>query len=374
MDKQQLIDWIQLINSDNVGPVTFYKLLAKHGSAAEALQVLSTKQTLFSRSEAEYQLEKAERNGIHVLTQTDSAYPENLHQLNDAPPVLFVKGRVDILNYPAAVSIVGSRNASVGGRKIAAKIACDLTENDVLVISGMARGIDSAAHKGAMYAKNQRGLTVAVLGTGADVPYPTENTALYEQICEQGAVVSEFLPGTKPQANNFPRRNRLVSALSAGTLVVEASLNSGSLITARMALEQGKDIFAVPGSPYEGRSTGCNKLIREGAVLTESAEDILEVLRFTQNRQIKAYQTADLFINTLDKPQKNADSSPQKKVAPDLPLVSFIPENGIDIDELIRLSGEDAAQAMIKITELELDGVIERINGNTLILSTDRKI
>lgn len=376
MKQQELIDWIQLINSDGIGPVSFYKLLNKHGSAAEALKYLSAKQELFSRKDAEYMFKKAEQSKIAIITRTDEHYPQNIAELNDAPPILFVKGRADILNYPATISIVGSRNATVNGRKIASKIAYDLTQNDVIVTSGMARGIDAAAHKGALYAKEQQGATIAVLGTGVDVPYPAENNALYEQICEQGAVISEFALGTTPQAANFPRRNRLVSALGVGTLVVEASLNSGSLITARTALEQGKDIFAVPGSPLDGRSAGANKLIREGAILTESADDILQTLRFTQNQQIKTYSLHDAKAKPLDKPQKNDNICAQTDTAETKSnteaLTALIPPEGIGIDELIRTGGGNAEQTMMMITELELEGVIERVNGSTLVLKNKR--
>lgn len=375
MNESELIDWIQLINTDGIGPVRFYKLLAKYGSAKESLKVLSAKQALFLRKDAEYELEKARRLNIRIIARDDKDYPQNFNQLNDAPPVLYVKGRTGILNYPAMISIVGARNASVNGRKIASKIAYDLTESEIIVVSGMARGIDAAAHKGALFAKKEHGTTIAVLGTGVDVAYPKENQGLYEQICAQGAVVSEFALGTQPQAANFPRRNRLVSALSAGTLVVEASLNSGSLITARMALEQGKDIFAVPGSPLEGRSAGCNQLIRDGAYLTESAEDILNTLAFTQNRQIKAFAEVDLFANPLDKEQKSDNIPLQTEKADavsDLPLTDLIPATGIEIDELIRLAGQDTARTMMQITELELEGIVERSGGSTLFLKNQK--
>jgi len=234
----------------------------------------------------------------------------------------------------------------------------------------MARGIDAAAHKGALYAKNQKGPTIAVLGTGVDVVYPEENKELYEQICLYGAVVSEYKLGTTPQTSNFPRRNRIVSALSSAVLVVDASQNSGSLITARLGLEQGKDIFAVPSSPMEGKSSGTNCLIKEGAVLTESAEDILNVLSYTHNRQIKQFEIKeqDLFANTLDKAEKNDNIPIKVKNVETRPLVSIIPDEGIDIDELIRLSGQQAGDVMAQITELELEDIIEKINANTIVL------
>ena len=375
MTEDKLIDWIQLINTDGIGPVRFYKLLEQYGTAAEGLKALAAKQALFSRKSAEYELEKAARLQVKIIAKGDENYPENFNQLNDAPPVIYIRGRTDILNYPAMVSIVGARNASVNGRKIASKIAYDLTESEIIVVSGMARGIDAAAHKGALFAKKEHGTTIAVLGTGVDVAYPKENQGLYEQICAQGAIISEFALGTQPQAANFPRRNRLVSALSAGTLVVEASLNSGSLITARMALEQGKDIFAVPGSPLEGRSAGCNQLIRDGAYLTESAEDILNTLAFTQNRQIKAFAEVDLFANPLDKEQKSDNIPLQTEKADavsDLPLTDLIPATGIEIDELIRLAGQDTARTMMQITELELEGIVERSGGSTLFLKNQK--
>lgn len=363
MKENKLIDWIRLINTDNIGPISFYKLIRQYGSASEALQQLSTQKKVFSRAKAEAEIEKANRLNIKIIMRGDDDYPQMLNQLNDAPPLLYARGQSKLLNYPAAISVVGSRSASVNGRKIASKIAFDLTESDVLIISGMARGIDSAAHKGALYAKGQKGTTVAVLGTGVDVPYPTENTDLYEQICAQGLVVSEYLLGTKAQPTNFPRRNRIVSALGHGVLVVEASLNSGSLITARLGLEQGKDVFAVPGSPLDGHSAGANKLIREGAYLIESAEDILDCLRLTQHNQIKDYITPDLFATPLDKPHKNADIHIKNNPDETSSLLSMIPTDGIETDELIRKCTLSASEAMMQITELELDGKIDRLGS-----------
>ena len=365
MQQKELIEWIQLINTDGIGPVGFYRLLDKFGSAHEALQNLKAKQNIFSSQDAEYELEKAYRNNILILTRNDEKYPLNLAQLNDAPPILYVRGNADLLNYPAMISVVGSRSASLAGRKIASKLSFDLTENEVVIVSGMARGIDAAAHKGALYAKNQQGPTIAVLGTGVDVPYPLENKNLYEQIARQGVIVSEFALGTAAQPQNFPRRNRIISALSAGTLVVEASINSGSLITAKLALEQGKDIFAVPGSPLDGRALGTNKLIKEGAILTETADDVLEVLSFTQNQQIKDFISTDLFVNTLDKAPKNDNIPPQNKNQEhkDSDLLSLITPQGVELDELLRNSGMSFTETMLKITELELEGKIKRING-----------
>ena len=369
MEHKELINWIRLINSNGIGPISFYKLSEKYGSVQDALEHID-KDKVFSIREAEEEIEKANKKGIHIIGLNDKEYPESLKSLNDAPPLLYVKGNIDLLNHPICVSIVGARNASIASRKIASKISFDLTNNDILVISGMARGIDSAAHKGALYAKNQSGPTVAVLGSGVDIVYPTENKELYEQICNLGAIVSEYPLGTLPQTSNFPRRNRIVSALSSAILVIEASLNSGSLITAKLGLEQGKDIFAVPSSPIDGKSAGTNKLIKEGAILTECADDILDVLQYTQSLKIKSFENkkTTLFANTLDKVKKSDNIPVKIKKTNVESLIGLIGENGIEIDELIRLSGSNANEIMAKITELELDGTLERINTNTLIL------
>lgn len=369
-----LIEFIQLINSDGIGPVSFYKLIRQYGNVAEALAQVAQKKKVFSRAAAEDEIAKAEKIGVKIMTCTDSDYPENLRQLNDAPPVLYAYGNTELLHHPVSVSIVGARNASIGGRKMASRIAYDLTEQDVLIISGMAAGIDSAAHKGALYAKNQHGPTIAVLGTGVDEIYPPENRGLYEQILNQGLIVSEFALGTKAQVSNFPRRNRIIAALSVGTLVVEAGLHSGSLITAKQALEQGKEIFAVPGSPMESRSAGPNQLIKDGAVLTENANDILNTLSITQNRQIKNYQ---LELKGLDKPKNNVNISEQKIqtpapipstpiTSPNTPLLSLISYEGVDTDELLRSSGLEQAEFFMQILDLEFAGKIIRLAGNKI--------
>lgn len=365
-----LIKILQIINTEGIGPVTFYKLMQKSADDIDAaLDLLATKKKVFSRDEAESIVEKAQKIGARIITYQDNEYPESLRQLNDAPPVIYALGNVNLLKHPATMAIVGARNASIGGRKMASHIAYDLTENDVLVISGMARGIDCAAHKGALYAKNKQGPTIAVLGTGVDEIYPPENKDVYYQIAEQGLLISEFPLGTAAQISNFPRRNRIIAALSAGTLVVEAGIHSGSLITAQQALEQGKEIFAVPGSPIESRSAGPNHLIKQGAILTENADDILNVLSITQNKQIKNYQ---LELKGLDKPENKANISEHKiekqmtveTPAEKVPLLELISYEGVDIDELLRNSGYEQADFFMQILDLEFAGKIERQVGN----------
>lgn len=369
MQNQKLLDILQLINTDGIGPVTFYNYLKRAGNTEDALQMAAQKRALFPRDMAELELEKAQKNGISIITYEDKLYPKNLLELNDAPPILYALGRIDLLSFPLSVSIVGARNASIAGRKTASRIAYDLTENDVLVVSGMARGIDGAAHKGALYAKAQKGTTIAILGTGVDVPYPTENTELYYNIRDNGLLLSELALGTNAQIANFPRRNRLIAALTEGTLVVEAGINSGSLITAKLALEQGKEIFAVPGSPLESRSAGPNRLIKEGALLTENAEDILNILSMRQNRILKPQKTLQL---PLDKPKNQVNISAQQEILKIQPqtaekntnLLDLISHEGVDIDELLRSCGLSQSEFFAEILDLEFSGKIERHAGN----------
>lgn len=369
--ENKILDYIQLINSANIGPVTFYKLLRQYGSAEAALAALPAGRRTFSRSAAQKEFELARRQNTRLLAFDDPEYPENLRAAEDAPPVIYVRGQINCLRQPLSLSIVGARNASLNGRKLASQISCELTSQGIMIVSGMARGIDTAAHKGAMFALNRSGSTVAVLGTGIDIAYPAENQKLCEQIAGQGAVIFEFPLGTEPSAGNFPRRNRIVSALTDGTLVVEASLHSGSLITARLALEQGRDVFAVPGFPTDERSAGPNKLIKDGAFLVENAEDILNVLSADARRKIprtpRPVQT-DLFVKPLDKESKTADIPDTASPDRETDILSLLTPAGVYVDELIRVSGLDSAAVSLRLLELEMEGRIERQVGNKVAL------
>ena len=365
MATDDIVDILQLINSENVGPVTFYKLLKKFGSAKRALEeaMAVTKIRLFSRDEVFRILEETAKKDIAVISFQDTLYPQRLLGLSDAPPVLFVRGNLKLLNAPASLSIVGARNASINGRKTASRIAYDLTNQNVVIISGMARGIDAAAHKGSLYAFNQQGPTIAVLGTGVDVPYPDENQSLYEQIVEQGCVISEFLPGTLPQALNFPRRNKIVAALSLGTLVVEATLKSGSLITAKLAAEYGRKLFAVPGAPTDARSLGPNQLIKNGAGLVETAQDIIKVLH-TPSQPILQLKNPpkqqELRFETV-RPAQTLSSQKTK-------IIDYLNSDGVYVDEIIRASGMSASEVALELLDLEMSGKIERQSGNKVAL------
>lgn len=362
---------LQLINTEGIGPVGFKRLLARFGSAEEALRETAAKKKVPSRQWAEEELERVRSFGAVVLSSADPRYPQKLSELDDAPPLLYVKGNIALLNHRPAVAVVGIRNATIIGRKLTSKISFELTENDVLIVSGMARGIDAAAHKGAMYAKERRGPTIAVLGTGIDRIYPPENEELYHQIGEQGLLVSEYPMGTNAQSGNFPRRNRIVAALSEAVLVAEATGKSGSLITARMAADRNRLIFAIPGSPGEARSEGPNSLLRRGALWAENAADILNVL----NSKIRPEPLrptdggeCDLFTKTLDNLQKTADIPPVKNCDKNS-ILAYLSAEGTDTDEIIRSSGLDAPSVAMLLIELEMEDKIIRLPGNKIALT-----
>jgi DNA processing protein len=355
--------------------VTFYALLRRFGSAAAALDALprlsksggarSTKPA--SRREAETELAAIARFGGRLVCWGEPAYPPALAAVEDAPPVLTVFGRAELLQAPI-VAIVGARNASANGRRLARELAAGLGEAAVVVASGMARGIDAAAHIGAL----DKG-SVAVVAGGADVVYPEENRGLYDALAERGAIVAELPLGTEPQARHFPRRNRIISGMSLGIVVVEAAAKSGSLITARFALEQGREVFAVPGSPLDPRSRGCNDLLRNGATLTETAADILTQLGpLLQGHP--PMRTAAPRQPRL--PLANAAPWPAAPVANGLIseddaldlLVEKLSPTPVAVDELVRQCQMSAASVATLLLELELAGRIERHPGNLVSL------
>lgn len=365
MNKQKLISYIRLINTSGIGPVNFKKVLQKYGNIDTALEVLSLKQKVFPQSKAEEELMLAELKHIKIITLEDEEYPYNLKQIEDCPPVLYALGNVGLLRNSNMLAVVGARNASLSAQRMAEKTAFELAQKNVVIVSGMAKGIDASAHKGALSAN---GNTIAVLGTGVNVVYPFENQKLYDSLARKGLILSEYPLHTKPQAPNFPRRNRIVSGLSKGVLVIEAGLRSGSLITARLALDQGRDVYAVPGAPYDGRNSGSNKLLKDGAIVTENTEDIINNFNFTEinfkPRKIKEVETADLFEYSLDNHQNNSDIS--KKTDKYSELLSLISESGEDVDEVIRNINQTPEEILMMITELELEGRILRLPGNKI--------
>lgn len=365
MNKEKIISYIQLINTTGIGPIGFKKMMDRYKDVDKALVELSQKKELFSRSLAEQEVMKAEIKHIHIIILEDELYPYNLKQIEDCPPVLYALGDISILQNNNALAVVGSRSASFVATKMAQKISSDVSKNCITIVSGMARGIDSASHEGAI---SSGGKTIAVLGTGVDVVYPKENQNLYNQIQKHGLILSEYPLGTPPQASNFPRRNRIVSGLSKGVLVIEAGLKSGSLITANQALEQGRDVYAIPGAPFDGRTSGCNKLLKDGAIFVETSDDILNNFSFTEKEFIsckpKKYENQELFEYSLDNEENNKDIADNIDEYSELLLL--ISQSGTDVDEIIRSSNRPSEEILIMIMELELEGKIVRLPGNKI--------
>ncbi len=317
------------------------------------------------RAEAERELIALDRLGAHLVCWGEPGYPSALAAVDDAPPVLTLLGRGELLGVPM-VAVVGARNASANGRRLAHDLAAGLGEAGIVVISGLARGIDAAAHGGALTTGS-----IAVVAGGIDVVYPEENRGLHQALALQGAIVAELPLGTEPQARHFPRRNRIISGMALGVVVVEAAAKSGSLITARYALEQGREVFAVPGSPLDPRSRGANDLLRNGATLTETAADVIA-------------QLGPLVRGALSLPLAPASRATRPSLAPvtaNPPPPSPIPDDGaldmvverlgptpVAVDELVRQCQLSAAAVATLLLELELSGRIERHPGNLVSL------
>jgi DNA processing protein len=362
-DKERL-DRLRLIRTENVGPVTFRSLLRRFGSARAAIEALPDLARRGGRgaplrvgtvAQAEQELSAADRIGARLLSADDEDYPEALAAIDDAPPLLYMCGDVALLRRKA-VAIVGARNASANGRRLAQDIARDLGAAGFVVVSGLARGIDHAAHRGSLDSG-----TVAVVAGGIDVAYPPDNEELQREIGRRGAIVAEMPPGTVPQAKHFPRRNRLISGLSLGVLVVEAALQSGSLITARMALEQGREVLAVPGSPLDPRCNGTNNLLRQGAILAERAADVIAALQGMaggaplRTEPQNGWQLSEI---ATDSPSDDALRTVHELLGP-APVM---------VDELVRQCHLSAPAVRAILLELELAGRLERHPGNRVSL------
>ena len=362
------LDWLRLIRSENVGPVVFRQLLERYGSPAAALEALpelarragaKRRIRLCSAAEAERELAAAAKAGVQLLASCETDYPALLAALDDAPPILALRGRLEALRHPT-VGIVGARNASANGRRFAGRLAVELAEAGFAIASGMARGIDTAAHLGSLPHP-----TLAVLAGGVDVVYPPENEALYKSICEHGAALSEIPLGVVPQARHFPRRNRLISGLSLGVVVVEAAKRSGSLITARFAGDQGREVFAVPGSPLDPRAGGCNRLIREGALLIESAADVLEVLAPLVHSEKPARAAPRSLAQPGNLPGNlPVPPAPEPGNAERAIIEDLLAAEPIQVDDVARQSRLPIAVVHGVLLELELAGKAERHPGN----------
>lgn len=354
-------DWLRLIRSERVGPITFFRLIERFGGAAVALSRLpelasrggGPAPAVCSKAEAEVEMEKIAGLGGALVAFGEPAYPPLLAHIEDAPPLIAVLGHGGLL-LRTTVAVVGARNATLGGRRFARALAADLGREDYVVASGMARGIDAAAHEGALESG-----TVAVLAGGVDVPYPPENAALYEKIRDQGTIISEMACATQPLARHFPRRNRIISGIARGVVVVEASPQSGSLITARFALDQGREVFAVPGAPGDPRAQGTNGLIRQGAVLTESAADVVAQLAAFGATRIEEPPTAFVPGDMVNADQEAGELAAARKI-----ILENLGLTPLPVDEIIRSCQFSPAVVLTVLLELELAGRLERHPGN----------
>ena len=363
LTRQQRLSWLRLIRSENVGPATFRALVNEFGGAEAAIHALPalsrrggrTDIRLCSEAEAEAELEAAERLGASLVAIGEPGYPPALAQVGAPPPLLFVKGRLDLAGIPI-VAVVGARNGSAVGQKFTRQLATDLAIEGFVIASGLARGIDTAAHRAAL----EHG-TIAVLAGGLDIVYPPENEALQVAIGEQGMLISERSPGFQPRGKDFPRRNRLISGISLGVVVVEAAERSGSLITARLAGEQGREVFAVPGSPLDPRAAGTNNLLKQGACLVTSARDILETLAPILGRS--PAPPAELAAADFD---RAPEPLPEIRQSERELIVGALGPSPVDIDELIRATGVSTRKVHVVLLELGLAGRLQR-HGQQLV-------
>ncbi len=341
IDPKERLARLRLARSPRIGAVTFHDALGHFGSARAACAELSTISVLH----AEREQEQLARLGGQFLVWGDAGYPAALAALPDAPPVLAAIGDIGLLSRPA-LAIVGARDASLAGRRFAAEIAAALGAAGFVIASGLARGIDTAAHEAALATG-----TMAVLAGGIDQIYPPQNAGLHERISSQGLLLAESPLGTPPVARSFPRRNRIVSGLSAGVVVIEAAARSGSLITAHRAAEQGREVFVVPGSPMDPRHEGSNNLIRDGAILTRGANDILSVLGLPHSAP-----------QPIEKPRQKYHDTDTEKV------VEALGPTPTEVDELVRRCQVSAATVAEVLLSLELEGRLERHRGNRVSL------
>ncbi|MEO1251180.1 MAG: DNA-processing protein DprA [Pseudomonadota bacterium] len=368
LSRSERLDWLQLIRTPTIGPITFHRLISKFGTAREAIEALpelaaqagrKQRVKIYPRAQAEAELSAAERVGAHIIATCEENYPRALAAIADPPPILYVRGDPALFEKPA-VAIIGARNASGVGRKIARTLAGDLGAEGVAIVSGLARGIDGAAHAAAL----ETG-TVAVVAGGVDVIYPPEHDELTDAIARQGIVMSECPIGQQPTARDFPKRNRLISGLSRAVVVVEAAARSGTLITARFALEQGREVFAVPGSPLDPRCQGANRLIRDGAGLVETAQDILEFLAGQTRGAQEDKRRADDWPAATD-----ADPDPAQFAALHAEILELLSFTPVHRDELLRETSAPAGLFADVMLDLILAGEAEELSGARFVRST----
>lgn len=370
MTEKEKLDWLRLLRTEGIGQITFHKLIAKFGSATKAIEFLQTKPDvkILPQSFAENEFETAEKIGAKILFSSDEEYPFLLKQIPDYPPVLYILGNVSSLSNKT-VALVGSRNASINSKVMTESISRELADFGYTVVSGMALGIDTHAHIGALSSdKTANEKTIAVLAGGVNNIYPTSNTNLYYKIIEEGAVVSEMPFNTQPQANLFPRRNRIISGLSYGTVIMEASIKSGSLITARFATEQNREVFAVPNFPRDPRAGGTNMLIKNGATLIENATDITSVL---DNLSTSSFTKNDLFYGIKEDMVQylSEDDIDFENLDLQTKILSLLSSMPTPVDNVVReLKDYKQSQILNALLNLELDDKISYPSVGKIIL------
>ena len=358
LTEEEWLDWLRLLRSRRVGVSTFFRLMSEHGSAAEALDILPAiaaeagvrDYQVCTLETVETEWENARRAGARPLAYGSDDYPLLLSEIPDPPPLLWCIGDLEQLAKPA-IALVGARNASSLGTRMARKLAGELGQAGYVVASGLARGIDTAAHLAALDTG-----TIAVMAGGVDVIYPAENAVLGQEIGEKGLRLSESPICVTPQSRHFPRRNRIISGLARATVVIEAAAKSGSLITARTALDQGREVFSVPGHPFDARASGCNMLIRDGSTLVRSAKDILDALA-----EPATSRPPDQPPPSAKKPAISKDTAALHQQILDRLGPSPVPE-----DQLIRDLDATAAEVSPQVSTLELKGLIQRAPGGLL--------
>ena len=371
LSDQQRLNWLRLIRTENIGPVAFRDLIMFCGSAASAIERLpdlnirgggSKPVRVTPLEDAEREIEAIARMGARLVGMGEPDYPQQLKNCEAPPPLVIIKGNPNVFRKPP-VAIVGSRNASVVGARFTERLARDLGDAGFAIVSGLARGIDAAAHKASLTSG-----TVAVLAGGLDRPYPPENLPIYRAIPEhESALITEMPMGAEPRSRDFPRRNRIIAGLSLGLIVVEAAERSGSLISARMAGEMGRTVFAVPGSPLDPRARGTNSLLKQGATLVTNADDVIEALNPLIGREaIHSDEDQPDLLKQFDEPPEPPHAittDEQRDIL--LDALSVVP---IDVDTLVRHTSLDASSAQLILLELDLAGRLLRYPGNQVAL------
>ena len=355
---KDLVDRLRLIRSPTIGPVSYRHLMSRFGSASTALDALpdlarrggGSAPRIVPRADAEREIARVEAIGGRYLLLGQGLYPRLLAELDNAPPILTVKGKLALLDRQL-VAIVGARNASAAACRFARTLAHELGAEDIITVSGLARGIDSAAHDGSLASG-----TIAVIAGGLDVVYPPENAERQAAIAERGLLIAEMPPGTEPRARHFPYRNRIIAGLALGTVVIEAAPRSGSLITARLATEAGREVMAVPGSPLDPRAQGCNQLIRDGATLVQGAADVIETLR--------PMSRVAAPVEPWHPTPAPLDAAPDERSL----IEQLLGPSPVPVDELVRQSGLPSGTVQLILLELDLAGRLERHAGGKVSL------